>query len=84
MLPTGLSRMPLPPRQPSTLGESSSWHLSRGALTDRCSNLSWSTDEQALRDTFKEFGEIQNAVSSATRSMGVKRRVLTEHTRPLS
>lgn len=44
-------------------GESSSRHLTPEAPTDRYSNLSWSTDDQALTETFEKYGEIEKAVS---------------------
>ncbi|KAG6356554.1 hypothetical protein INS49_014427 [Diaporthe citri] len=42
-------------------GESSSRHLAREHPLTDTSNLSWSTDDQALAQTFERFGDIEKA-----------------------
>lgn len=65
-------------------GESSPNTPLTGAPTDRYSNLSWSTDDQALAQTFEQFGSIEKAVSFAAQTGDLQRRVLTQRHRPLS
>lgn len=44
-------------------GKSSSRHLAWELPLTDTSNLSWSTDDQALAQTFEQFGAIEKAVS---------------------